>query len=324
MSNGEHDNPLIPKSIAVGQPVGVTPATVDKANPYGVAVTAGSETAAQQAEPSRYQTFRTGLVLIVASHFGHISMVLLMMYIVFTMMNFGSTIGGAVGDSQGAEVGGEIGGTIGSIFATCCAWVFFIVTAPLNFIGGCLGFSVPDITGAKSKIAISVIASALAILCWVAPLIIPQIRIYESATIFFTYIAFVLFSVFVSHLFFIWAMHEIGQYLGNRDVCTNGFATVALCGLCFLLVLSGLGILMQLDGWKDSAIPGSSSGMWLLSGVFALVWLGMYIRLLLVAMNALKSVGSGPMLARPAMQSPPVQPFQSGIPVAQSSHRKGW
>ena len=212
MSNGEDRNPLTPKPMTVGQPVEAIPATVDKANPYGVAVTAGSESAPDQDEPSRYQTFRTGLVLMVASHFGHVSMVLMMMYIVFMTMNIGSTIGGAMGDSQTANVGGEVGGTVGSIFATCCSWFFFIVTAPLNFIGGCLGFSVPDITGAKSKFAVSVLAGALAIGCWVVLFVSPRLQLFDSALSVFAYVAFVLLFVFVSHASFVWAFARwVGQ-----------------------------------------------------------------------------------------------------------------
>ena len=324
MSNGEDHNPLTSKPMAVGQPVEAIPATVDKANPYGVAVTAGSESAPDQDEPSRYQTFRTGLVLMVASHFGHVSMVLMMMYIVFMTMNIGSTIGGAMGDSQTANVGGEVGGTVGSIFATCCSWFFFIVTAPLNFIGGCLGFSVPDITGAKSKFAVSVLAGALAIGCWVVLFVSPRLQLFDSALSVFAYVAFVLLFVFVSHASFVWAFHDIGDYLGRREICSNGVATVSLNGFSFLLILSGIAMMLRLDGWKDSAVPVSSSGMWLLAGLFAIIWLGLYIRLLLVAMNVLKSGRPTSLRARAALQATPVQPLQAGIPVARPPIRKGW
>ena len=99
-----------------------------------------------------------------------------------------------------------------------------------------------------------------------------------------------------------------------------GFATVAVSGLCFLLIVAGFGMLFRLEGWEDSAIPGSSSGMWLLAGVLALCWLGMYIRLLFVSMNSLKS-GRPP---RVPMQAQPIQPFPADVPVAQTPTRKGW
>lgn len=323
MSDGEHDQRFGSQPIPVAQ--SAVPATpLAKNNPYGVGISADSESAPEQEDLTRYQTLRTGLVLIVSGHFGHISMVLLMMYVIFMTMNIGASLGGAVGGGQGAEVGGEVGGMIGGLFATCCAWFFFIVTAPLNFIGGCLGFSVPDITGAKSKITGSVVAGALSILCWVGLFLAPEFAIANSGLGFFLYMAIVLISVFASHAFFVWALHDIGKYLGRRELCSGGFATVAVSGLCFLLFIAGLGILMQIEGWKDSELPGAASGMWLLSGVLALVWLVMYIRLLFIAMSALKLVGPSSRVAVRPTQPIPVQPYQSGVPVAQTPSRKGW
>ena len=322
MSNDGNENPQSPWN---GLPVDGQAAAVDKSNPYGVGVTAASGGAPEPEDLAKYQTLRSGLVLIVSSHFVHVSMVLLMMYIVFSMMNLGASIGGTLGNEQGADVGGEIGGVVGTVFATCCAWFFLIVSGPLNFIGGCLGFSIPDITGAKSKVTGSVVSSALAILGWVAVFMFPEFGMYDWGTGFFMYCGVLLGLVFASHAFFVWALHDVGVYLGRRDVCSTGFATVAVSGLCFLLILAGFGMLLRLEGWKESAIPGSSSGMWLLAGVLALVWLGMYIRLLFVSMNSLKSVGPprGPKQPLP-IQPQPVQPLQAGIPVAQTPTRKGW
>ena len=323
MSNGEHEHPFVPQPIPVASPA-MTGTPLAKDNPYGVGISADSGNAPEQEDLTRYQTLRTGLVLIVSGHFGHISMVLLMMYVVFMTMHLGASVGGAIGGGQGAEVGGEVGGMIGGLFATCCAWFFFIVPAPLNFIGGCLGFTVPDITGAKSKVTASVLAGALSILCWVGLFLAPELAIFNSGLGFFLYVVIVLLSVFTSHAFFVWALHDIGAYLGRREVCSGGFATVAVSGLCFLLFIAGLGMLMRIEGWKDSELPGASSGMWLLSGVLALVWLVMYIRLLFVAMNSLKLAGPPPRAVVVPNQPMPVQPYTSGVPVAQTPSRKGW
>ena len=142
------------------------PSVTDSSNPYNVGVTAATDYAVQQDDLTQYQTLRTGLVLIISTHFIHISMVLVMMYLVFLFMQAGSSLGEAVAGSEGAEFGGAIGGGAGAVLAGCCSWIFFIVTAPINLIGGCLGFSTPDITGAKSKIVGSVVCGGAAILLW--------------------------------------------------------------------------------------------------------------------------------------------------------------
>ena len=316
MSNGENENPQIPSNSFAVEARAIP---VDKSNPYGVGVSATSEGSPEPDGLAKYQNLRTGMVLIISSHFVHVSMVLLMMYIVFSMMSLGASIG-SLGSEQGADVGGEIGGIVGAALASCCAWFFLIVSGPLNFIGGCLGFSVPDITGAKSKITGSVVSSGLAILGWIGLFMAPEMALFDSGIGFFMYCAVLLILVFASHAFFVWALNDIGSYLGRRDVCSMGFATVAVSGLCFLLIVAGFGMLFRLEGWEDSAIPGSSSGMWLLAGVLALCWLGMYIRLLFVSMNSLKS-GRTP---RGPMQAQPIQPFPADVPVAQTHTRKGW
>ena len=76
MSNDGNENPQSPWN---GLPVDGQAAAVDKSNPYGVGVTAASGGAPEPEDLAKYQTLRSGLVLIVTSHFVHVSMVLLMM-----------------------------------------------------------------------------------------------------------------------------------------------------------------------------------------------------------------------------------------------------
>ena len=308
------------------------PSVTDSSNPYNVGVTAATDYAVQQDDLTQYQTLRTGLVLIISTHFIHISMVLVMMYLVFLFMQAGSSLGEAVAGSEGAEFGGAIGGGAGAVLAGCCSWIFFIVTAPINLIGGCLGFSTPDITGAKSKIVGSVVCGGAAILLWLGIFFYDDLAdvFLNSGWGFMGYLGLLLIVVWASHAFFVWALSDVAKYLNSPEVCSAGFPTVGLCGLSFLLVISGLGLLMRLDGWREVDMPGSSAGMWLLAGLIALVWIGMYLRLLFKALGALK-------LNRPASSGPgisprgyPVQPQvggqvgSSGVPVAQTPIRKGW
>lgn len=308
------------------------PSVADSSNPYNVGITAATDHAVQQDDLTQYQTLRTGLVLIISTHFIHISMVLVMMYLVFLFMQAGSSLGEAVAGSDGAEFGGAIGGGAGAVVAGCCSWIFFIVTAPINLIGGCLGFSTPDITGAKSKIVGSVVCGGAAILLWLGIFFYDDLAdlFLNSGWGFMGYLSLLLIIVWASHAFFVWALSDVAKYLNSPEVCSAGFPTVGLCGLSFLLVISGLGLLMRLDGWREVDMPGSSAGMWLLAGLIALVWIGMYLRLLFKALGALK-------LHRPASSGPgisprgyPVQPQvggqvgSSGVPVAQTPTRKGW
>lgn len=328
MEGEQSSNSTDPQLVRPIQPIQAVPVeqaiVADSAgvqpNPYDVATTPESSLTLHQDDVSRYQSFRAGLILIIASHFGHISMVLLMLYIVSALMNIGSSVGGFVGASDGAAIGSEIGGGAGAIVASCCSWFFFIVTAPLNFIGGCMGFSIPDVTGANSKITGSVIAGMVAILGWVGLFYAPELQLFANGNMFFTYVAIMLLAVFLSHAFFVMALHDVGRYLGAREICSAGVATVAVCGVSFLTLIAGLGILMRLDGWEDSPLPGSSSIMLLLSGVLALVWLGMYLRMLFKALIALKIMGS-----RTGSMAPfPQQSIQQALPVSTPGARKGW
>ncbi len=337
MTNGDLDNP----QQAITADGSRTHANLDRANPYGVGVSGESGTPAVQTDLARYQTLRTALVLIISSHFIHIVMLIFALILIVTLMNAGQSLGGAVAGRQGAEVGGEIGGVAALGISGCCSWIFFIISAPLNFIGGCLGFTIPDITGAKSKIVGSVVASGLAILMWIGIFVLMDSGSFLKLTGLgaFGYIVVIMIAIFASHAFFVWALNDVGQYLENPEVCRGGFISVGLSGLCLLLFVSGLGLLLRVDGWSSAELPGSSSGMWILSCIIALAWLIVYITLLIRAMSALKFMSPPPGMAGASSGGFPGQPVQAAWPVSsgqpggvnsqgqqppQAPIRKGW